>query len=465
MSTPQQPDTRPEILPEPTAGALPPGFEHVHLNAAGIDIGARRHFVAVPADRDAQAVQCFESFTPDLHRMVDWLKRCAIETVVMESTGVFWIPVFQILEAHGFEVLLVNAAHVKNVPGRKTDIVDCQWLQQLHTFGLLHGCFRPDDQTCVLRSYLRQRKMLVESAARQIQHMHKAMTQMNIQLQHVLSDLTGVTGMAIIRAILAGERDGVTLAQLKDPRVKSSHERIAKALEADWRSEHLFALKQAVELYDVYQQKITECDQMIQQELDQYAPKVDPTITPAPPSKKRRRGLKGKGSADEQTRTSLYRASGVDLTAIDGLDAQSAQALIGEIGLDMSKFPTEKNFTSWLRLSPKPQISGGKVLSKKGPKGINRAGQILRMAAYNAAKSDTALGAFSRRMKARLGPAKAIKATAHRLAKQVYRALKYGTAYVDIGAAAYEEQFQQRKLAYLQRTANDLGFQLVEAGT
>lgn len=442
---------------------LPAGFECVNLNAAGIDIGARRHYVAVPADRDPQPVRSFESFTADLHELAAWLRCCGIETVVMESTGVFWIPLYQILDAQGFDVQLVNAAHVKNVPGRKTDVLDCQWLQQLHSFGLLRGSFRPDDQTCVLRSYIRQRQTLVEAAARHIQHMQKALTQMNIQLQHVLSDITGSTGQAIIRAIIAGERDPQVLAQLRDPRVKSSPERIAKALEGDWRAEHLFALEQAVALYDVFQQKIQDCEQRIQQQLQSYAPKVDPEITPAPPSTKRRRGLAGKAAAAEQTRTSIYRATGVDLTAIDGIDALTAQALLGEIGPDITKFPTEKHFAAWLRLSPRPQISGGKVLSKKSPKGLNRAGQILRMAASAAANSDSALGAFFRRLRGRMGPGKAVKATAHRLAKLVYRALRYGSAYVDIGAEAYEEQYRQRRLASVKRTASELGLRIVEA--
>jgi transposase len=463
MSTRSHQQAAPQDVFEQLPASLPPGFERINLNAAGIDVGGKRHWVAVPADRDPQPVQSFESFTTDLHRLIAWLKKCRIDTVVMESTGVLWIPLFQLLEADGFEVLLVNAAHVKNVPGRKTDIFDCQWLQILHSFGLLRGSFRPDDHTCVLRSYLRQRQTLVASAARQIQHMQKAMTQMNIQLQHVLSDITGVTGMAIVRAIIAGERDPIALAQLRDARVKSSQETIAKALEGDWRDEHLFALKQAVELYDVYQLKVSECEQMIQQQLEQYPEKVDPSVTPPPPTPKRRRGLKGKGKAAEQTRTLVYRATGVDLTAIDGIDALTAQALIGEIGLDMSRFPSEKQFTSWLRLAPRPKISGGKVLSNRGPKGLNRAGQILRVAANAAANSDSAIGAFCRRLRARLGPAKAIKATANRLGKLVYRALKYGSAYVDIGANAYEEQFQQRKLAQLKRTASELGMKLVDA--
>ena len=457
MSTQERSQT-PGVTP-----GLPSGFEHVHLNAAGIDVGAQHHYVAVPAERDAQPVQRFETFTADLHRLAAWLRRCGIETVAMESTGVFWIPLYQILDAQGFDVQLVNAAHVKNVPGRKSDVVDCQWLQQLHSFGLLRGSFRPDDQTCVLRSYLRQRQTLVEAAAREIQHMQKALTQMNIQLQHVLSDITGATGLAILRAIIAGERDPQVLAQLKDPRVRSSSERIAKALEGDWRAEHLFALEQAVDLYDVFQQKIHACEQRIQQQLQSYRPKVDPTTTPAPPSKKRRRGLGGTGASAETVRRAIYQATGVDLTAIDGIDAQTAQALIGEIGLSMETFPDEKHFAAWLRLAPRPQISGGKVLAKKSPKGVSRAGQILRIAANSAARSDTALGAYCRRMRARLGPAKAIKATAHRLAKLVYRALKYGTAYVDIGAEAYEEQYRQRRLAYLQRTAQQFGLQLVNS--
>lgn len=443
---------------------LPEGLEQVNLNAAGIDIGSRQHYVSVPPGRTEHSVQSFDSYTEDLYRLAAWLKDCRVETVVMESTGVYWIALYQILEARGFEVLLVNARDIKNVKGRKSDVADCQWLQQLHTYGLLSGCFRPEAEICVLRSYMRQRQMLVESKSQHVQHMQKALVQMNIQLTQVISDISGTSGMAIIRAILAGERDREKLAELKDYRLHSTVKEIAKALEGDWREEHLFALGQAVASYDFTQQQIAECDHRIVGLLEQMEGRIDPDEHPLEEGRnqKRRRGGIGKDEA-ENLRRVLYRASGVDLTAINGLDIQSVQVLLSEIGLDMSRWPTEKHFSSWLGLSPNTAKSGGRVLTRRPRKVVNRAAQMLRMAAYGLQRSTSALGAYYRSMKGRLGPSKAVKATAHRLACLVYRALRYGTKYVDIGQQAFEQQAAKRRLASLTRAAHKLGLTLVPA--
>src|SRR5688572_174342 len=312
---------------------LPASLQQVNLNAAGIDVGSAEHFVAVPEDRDSESVQRFGAFTADLYRLADWLKHCGIETVVMESTGVYWIALFQILEVCGFEVKLVNAKHVKNVRGRKTDIVDCQWLQQLHTYGLLSGSFRPEDAICVLRSYLRHRANLIQICTTHIQHMQKALTQMNILLHNVISDITGVTGLRIIRAILEGERDGVKLASLKDYRIKSSANEIAKSLEGDYREEHLFVLRQSLELYEFYHEKLDECDHKIQTHMQQFEPKVNIKEKPLAARKtSHRKPQRNEPKVD--WRTALYQMSGVDLTRIDGIDILTSQTLISEVGFD-----------------------------------------------------------------------------------------------------------------------------------
>jgi len=404
-------------------------LELINHHAAGIDVGAAAHFVAVPADRDEQPVRRFGAFTEDLHQLADWLTRCGIETVAMESTGVYWIGLYQILEQRGFEVKLVNPRHLKNVPGRKTDVVDCQWIQQLHTYGLLSGSFRPDDQICVLRSYLRQRQMLVEYAANHIQHIQKALTQMNLKLQEVIRDVTGRTGMDIIRAILAGERDPQALAKYRQKRCRNDEATIAASLRGDWREEHLFELKQAVELYDFYQTKLADCDQQIEAHLKTVADhrKDQEPLNPKGQSKP-------KGNAPAfNVRAQLYRITGSDLTRIDGIDAYTALKIVSEIGLDMTRWKTSKQFASWLGLCPGSKISGGKVLSTRSKPSANRAAAALRMAAHGLHNSKSALGAYLRRMKTRLGPAKAITATAHKLARLVYSMLRHGHQYVDPG--------------------------------
>lgn len=429
----------------------------VHPDAAGIDIGSQKHYVAVPPDRDPEPVRCFGCLTPDLQSLARWLVSCGIKTVALEATGVYWIPPLQVLEEHGLEVYLVDARQAKNLPGRKTDVKDCQWLQQLHTHGLLTRAFRPADAICVLRSYWRHRKDLVEMASMQIQLMHKSLEQMNLQLHKVLSDVTGVTGWKILQAIVSGERDPVVLAQMKHPLVRSSQDTIAQALTGDWRAEHLFTLRQAVELYEVYQQKIEACDQEIEkymQSLDARAERND--LEP------REGGSRRKGQVHFDLRGQLYELTGTDLTSIDGIDALTAQTVVSESGIDMSRFATEKHFSSWLGLCPNHQITGGKVRRRRTRKVRNRAAQALRVAAQSLHRSKSALGAYYRRMRSRCGPAKAVTATAHKLAILIYRMLKYGMAYVDQGQQAYEKQYQERTLHMLKRRVKQMGYALVD---
>jgi len=440
--------------------ALPPELKHVHLNAAGIDVGAEAHFIAVPPSRDpdGQDVREFGAFTADLYALADWLARCGIETVAMESTGVYWIPLFEILEVRGFEVKLVNPRHVKNVPGRKTDVLDCQWLQQLHTYGLLQGAFRPDDQICVLRSYMRQRAMLVRYASHHIQHMQKALELMNIKLGHVVSDITGVTSMRIIRTILEGERDPYKLANLRDRRCKNDENTIALALHGHWRQDHLFALQQAVELFDFYHSQMAECDARIERYLDTFQDRCDGQTLPKMPRKRKLH----RNEPTFDVRSHLFRITGVDLTRIEGIDSHSALKIISEIGLDMTRWPTEKHFTSWLGLCPGSKISGGKVLSSRTKPSANRAAAALRLAANGLHNSHSAVGAFLRRKKAHLGSPKAITATAHKLARLIYAMLKNGTEYVELGEDEYERRYRKRVMRNLHRKARAFGYRLVE---
>jgi len=442
---------------QPRRDELPPQLEQVNLNAAGIDIGSEFHFVAVPPDRDKQPVRRFGTFTPDLEALADWLQACGVDTVVMESTGVYWIPLFELLESRGFEVLLVDPRRLKTVPGRKTDVADCQWCQQLHTFGLLSGAFRPAEEIAVLRSYLRQRAMLLQYAAQHIQHMQKALQQMNVRLDKVLSDITGLTGMMIIDAILAGERDPQKLAELRDERCKKDEETIAKALQGNWREEHLFSLRQAVLLYRAYHTEIQECDRKIEQHLSTMTDKSGGTTLPPKPRLRTRH----RNEPAFDSRNAVHRMTGVDLTRIDGIDGHTALKVISEIGTDMSCWKTVKHFTSWLGLCPGNKRSGGRNISGRTKPCANRAARALRLAAFGLHRSQSALGAFLRRMKARLGAPKAITATAHKLARLIYFALTKGMEYVDKGAAWYEAQFQKRLLNSLQTRALQLGYVLV----
>ena len=444
----------------PSKPTLPPPLAAVNLHAAGIDSGAEAHWVAVPPSDDPQAVRSFGACTADLEALADWLTTCGITTIALEATGVYWIPLFALLETRGFEVLLVDPQQVQKIKGRpKSDRQDCQWIQRLHTFGLLAGAFRPADQGCVLRSYLRQRAMLLTHAAQHIQHMQKALPQMHIKLQHVVSDMTGVTGLAILRASLAGERHPATLAHLRDDRCKHDAATIARALQSNGRDEHLFALAQAVALYDVYHQKITECDQHIEAYLQTFADRSDGQPLP-PPARPRKRGGHQPAFA---VREPLHRMSGVDLTQIEGLDETTSLVIRSEIGLDMTRGPTVQHFTSWLGLCPHHRVSGGKVLSRRTKPCANRAATALRLAAACLYHSQSALGAFFRRMKARMGAPKAMTATAHKLARLLYTMLKYGTAYVRQGMDEYEQQYRDRMVKNMTRRAKALGYTLVKA--
>ena len=427
-----------------------------HPNAAGIDVGAESHFVAVPPDRDDESVREFRSFTEDLHRIAQWLSYCGVDIVAMESTGVYWIALYEFLESKGFTVYLVNARHVKNVSGRKSDVLDCQWIQQLMSYGLLSGAFRPADEICALRAVSRQREMLLKYQSQHVQHMQKALAQMNIQIVNVIADIVGETGQKIVRAIIAGQRDPYTLASLRNYRVKASEEEIAKSLQGNWRQEHLFSLKQAVALFDAYSEQLRQCDCQLQkmlQELKRYE---------GVPIYSKARSRK-KNAPQFDLRSYLVGMCGVDLTRIDGIEVTTALKIMAEVGPDLSRFPSVKHFTSWLGLCPGTKISGGKKLSGKSRAGANRAAQALRLAAHALRASKSALGAYYRRLCSRLDKAKAITAAAHKLARLVYTMLTRGTEYVDKGQEYYEERYRQRVVHNLNKKAAAMGFVLMPA--
>ena len=431
-------------------------LQQINLNAAGVDIGAEEIYVAVPVGRDRQSVRAFGTFTADLHQIVQWLKSCGIDTVAMESTGVYWVPLYEVLESNGFDVNLINARHIKNVSGRKTDVIDCQWIQQLHTYGLLQASFRPPEHICSVRSLVRHRDMLLRYRAAHIQHMQKALELMNLKLTNVLSDITGVTGMKIIRSVVAGEHSPEVLASYRDRRCAKSESEIAKSLEGHYKQEHLFALQQAVELFDFYTQQIQACDAQLEALYAQFSPPERPG-TPPPPAKKRKRS---KNHPDFDLAQSLYRMTGVDLTQVDGLDALSVQTILTEIGTDMTKWPTVKHFTSWLGLCPNNKVSGGKVKQRGRRKTKNRANLAFRRAAQSLARSHSALGAFYRRIRAKHGGPKAVIATAHKLARIVYFMLKRREPYHDPGADYYDQQYQARVIRHLTHSVAKLGFRL-----
>lgn len=441
---------------------LPEHLEHLNIMAAGIDIGSNSHFVAVPEGCDVVNVRKFSSFTPDLHDLADWLEKCKVSTVVMESTGVYWIPLFELLESRGFEVKLVDARHVKNVSGRKTDVLDCQWLQQLHTYGLLQGAFRPIELVCKLRAYMRQRSMLIQDASSHILHMQKALNQMNLQLHNAISDITGDTGMKIIRAILAGERDPKILAQYRNPCCRNSVEIIEKSLCGNYKEEHVFYLKQAMELYDFYCNKISDCDAEIEKTLLTFEPKQTVEYNEKKHQSKKK---SNKHAPAFDVQAYLNRALGVDLTNIPGISTITALTILSEIGTDLSRWKNSKHFASWLGLCPGNKISGGKILSSTSKSTKNRAAIALKIAANSLYRNSSWLGAFLRRLKSRIGPMKAITATAHKLATIIYNMIKNGVEYDDIGADYYEKQYRDRAVKNLKTRAKALGLEVVGLAT
>lgn len=431
-----------------------PEFSIVRTHAAGLDIGAEEIWAAIPPDRGKQTVRSFGTFTGDLQELLAWLKENRITSVAMESTGVYWIPVYEVLERGDLEVFLVNAQHVKSVTGRKTDVLDCQWIQKLHACGLLNASFRPSDATVVIRGLFRQRAQLVREAASYVQRMQKALTQMNVQLHHVIADISGTTGLDIIDAILCGERDPMTLAKLRNHRCKKDEATIAKALVGTWRHEHLFALKQALSTWRHLQSQIAEVDAAIAAELATFPDHPDSDLTLA---------LKNK-QIDQvlgfDAKTMMYHKTGIDLTAIEGISVTTALTIFSEIGTDLSRFRSSAAFCSWLGLAPNTKVTGGKPISSRTRKNRNRVGGALRMAAFSLQRSKSALGALCRSLVKRLGPGKGIVAMAHRLARYVYAMLTRGAAYVSANLEAVEQRLRQRQLQRLQTLADNLGYNL-----
>lgn len=434
-------------------------LDYINTNAAGIDIGSKSHFVAIPEGRDDQTVREFQTFTNSLIELITWLKKNGITTVAMESTGVYWIPVYDMLEQHGFEVLLVNARHIKNVPGRKTDVIDCQWIQQLHSYGLLRGSFRPKEKMLQMRTLIRHRTTLIEYAASHIQHIQKALSLMNVQLNNVIRDLTGMTGMKIIRAIVEGERDPAVLAQYRDKRCKSTEEEIRESLIGNYQEDYMFCLRQALNLYDYYSLKIAECDQVIEKMMAEMDTFLDEEGQ-EPEKKAIGKIICKKHAFAFDMHQELIRITGVDLTQIPSLNVQTVSKVISEIGVDMSKWKTSKQFAAWLGLCPGNKVSGGKRLSGKTAPCANKAAAALRMAANSLRLSDTALGGFFRRLSSRLGKAKAITAAAHKLAVILYNMLKTGSEYMESGARYYEEQYRDRCIRSLEKRAQQFGYVL-----
>ena len=446
-----------------------PGLEIVHRNVAGIDVGNESHFVALPPGRDPQPVQEFGSWTADLQRMADWLKARGIEEVVMQSTGVYWIPLFDVLEARGLRVCLVNARDTKNLPGRKTDVQESQWLLKLHTYGLLRNSFRPPDQIRALRSLWRLRDRHVKEAARTVQHMQKSLTTMNVQLSNTISDITGVTGQAILRAILRGERDANRLAQLRDPRIQATPEEVARSLEGNWREDMLFELRQAVDAYDFVQKQIQECDKRLQTLLGNLparavteVPVEDQNATAPNKKSRKKKPNQQKNAPRFDLEAELKRICGVNLLSIEGISVMTAQTVVSELGTDFSHWKDEDHFASWLNLCPVRPVSGGKVLKQGTRKKVkNRVASALRTAANTLQFSDSYLGARFRTFRARRGDPKAIKAMARYLACLIYRMFTRGQQWVDRGAKAFEDQRARRELAALERKAAARGLKLV----
>ncbi len=439
------------------------GMSRVNENAAGVDIGAIEIVACVSGDENTQIVKAFGNYTVDLQALARWLKGYDIRTVAMESTGVYWIPLFEELERQGFECLLISSRSLRRVSGRKSDITDAQWIQTLHSYGLLESSFRPQGELVALRTLLRHRSQLVEHRSPHIQHMQKALLQMNIQLSQAVSDMTGVTGQTIIRAILAGERDPQTLAAMREPGCKKSEEEIGRALTGTWREEHLFILKQSMDLYDYYTRQILACDEEIERMYGATRPDWDSGEVKPLSVRKRSSHSKNAPHNPEGIRKHLKQISGVDLSVVDGFGVSLAQTVIMEVGTDMSKFPDEKHFCSWLGLAPKHEISGGKILKNRTLKTKNRAGQAFRMAAQSVKQADCVFGVLYRRLRARLGPAQATVATAHAIARVVYRMLKYQVEYEPITLNEYQKQYEEQQIKYMKKKAAKFGLQLIPA--
>ena len=443
-------------------GGAVPSLSCIEPHAAGIDVGATEIFVALPQDRDPSPVRSFETLTEDLHRLKSWLQQCGITTVAMESTGVYWIPLFQILEKAGMEVCLVNAQHVKHVPGRpgrKSDVIDCQWLQYLHSVGLLRASFRPEERICAIRSLLRHRDSLVQMAAAHVQHMQKALTQMNLQLHHVLSDITGQSGLAILDAILAGERNPAVLAQLRHARVQASEEVITKSLVGDYQREHLFTLRQSLQAYRYYQSLLTACAQEIEEQLQNLDSRTPPDASPLPPERYPHRPRKNEFRFN--MRSELYRIYGTDLTAIPSINALTGYTVLAEVGTDWSKFRNGDAFASWICLCPQNKKSGGKILSAHTRRSANRVNRALRLAAQTLERSTSYLGAYYRKMRARHGAPVAITAAAHKLARIIFHLVTTGEAYDESLFAAEEQRQRKRMENKLKRSAQQLGYRLI----
>lgn len=443
---------------------IPAQLSQLNTKCAGIDVGASELFVCIAKDSSNQEVRSFSTFTADIKDMIKWLKENNVESVAMESTGVYWIPPYELLEEEKFEVLLVNACFFKAVPGRKSDVQDCQWIQQLHSYGLLRGSFRPDDDFVVLRSYVRQRSRLFQSAATQIQLIQKAFVQMNIQLNNVISDITGLTGLNIIKAILAGERDPYALANLSVGGCRKKYILIAKSLEGNYRKEHLFSLEMAYQAYEFFHQQIQACEEMILQILTSIQDKrliVKDSVCTQDQKKNPQKKRYNRSPYHFNATDEIKKLTKVDLTTIPGIQENIAMTIISEVGTDMSRFRNEKAFASWASLCPGNKVSGGKVISSKTKRSNNRLAQALRMAAMSLLHSDTYLGAYARRMRARLGGPKSITATAHKLAKIIYAMLSTGETYKELGENYYEQKHQARVLSNLKRHAEKLGYSLV----
>ncbi len=447
----QKTSRRPRVAPAPV-------LEQLNLDAAGLDIGASEIYACVPGDRTDQPIRVFRTYTASLHELADWLAQCGIKTVAMESTGVYWIAVYNILEARGFEVYLVNARHLKNVPGRKSDVSDCEWLQQLHSHGLLRASFQPPAEICALRTLARQRESLIKSQASHIQHMQKALQVMNVKLSEVVSDITGLTGQRIIRAILAGEHEPGRLAQLRDPKCAKSEAEFALALAGTYQSEQVFVLQQAVAQYDFFQGQLQECDAQLEAVYAQLPPATPGANCPPPAARTTKRR---KNQAHFDLSGHLYQLTGVDLTAIDGLGALTVHTIISEVGVDLTKWETAKHFTSWLGLAPCPEKSAGQVLHTGTKKTDNRANQAFRLAAQSVSRSQSSIGACYRRWRARFGAAEAITATAHKLARIFYKLLKDHVPYKDPGPDDYDRKHRARTIRNLERKASAVGMRVV----